>query len=150
VLECGGDIGALKFVKWGADWIGVGEFEERLRSSTELAISFDGEFRYDEDEDDVHPKEFRDDFKIADDVALVLKHDGAILKMGNNSWPRSITGKPKWNDSNAAAHAREVIRRVWGENLREEEEERVIGKVGYSEITRRVTVFRADKEDEPP
>jgi hypothetical protein len=147
VLECGGDIGALKFIKWGADWLTGSEFEDRLRSSTELAISFDGQFEYDEDRDDVHPKEFREDFKISDNVALVLKHDGTILRMGSNSWPRSVTGKPKWSDSNAAAHARDVIRRVWGENLREDEEERIVGKVRYSEIVRRVTVFRVAEDD---
>lgn len=149
VLECGGDIGSLKFIKWGGDWLAAGDFEDRLRSSTELAISFDGEFEYDEDQDDVHPKEFREDFKISDDVALVLKHDGGILRMGNNSWPRSITGKPKWSDSNAAAHAREMMKRVWSEKFQEDEEERVVGKVRSSEITRRVTVFRVAEDDEP-
>jgi len=149
VLECGGDIGALKFIKWGADWLTASEFEDRLRSATELAISFDGEFQYDEDEDDVHPKEFREDFEISENVALVLKHDGAILKVGNTSWPRSVTGKPEWSDSNAAAHARDVIRRVWGEKVQEDNEERVVGKVGYSEIIRRVIVFRVAELDEP-
>ena len=149
VLECGGDIGALKFVKWGADWLSTGEFEDRIRSSTEIAISFDGEFDYDEDEDDVHPKEFREDFKISDEVALVLKHDGGILKVGKNSWPRSITGNPKWSDSNVAEYAREIIRRIWGGELQEDEEERVVGKVGYSDIARHVTVFRVAPDDEP-
>jgi hypothetical protein len=142
VLECGGDIGALKFIRWGSDWLTAGEFESRLRSSTQLTISFDGEFDYDEDQDDIHPKAFRDDFNISDDVALVLKHDGSIMKMGNNSWPRFVTGTPPRSDSNVATHAREMIRRVWGENVQEDEEERVVGKVGYSEINRRVTVFR--------
>lgn len=148
VLECGGDIGALKFIKWGADWLAANEFEARLRTVTVLAISFEGEFQYDDDEDDVHPKEFRQDFEMSDDVALVLKHHGALLKVGNNNWPKSITGEPKWSDSNAAAHAREMIRRVWGENLQEDEEELIVGRVGYSEITRRVTVFRVAEENE--
>ena len=82
-------------------------------------------------------------------MALVLKHDGAIVRVGSNSWPRSVTGKPKWSDSNAAAYARELIRRVWGENLQEDEEQRVVGTVRYSEITRRITVFRIADEDEP-
>lgn len=148
VLECGGDIGALRFVKWGPDWLTESEFEDRLRSSTELAISFDGEFDYDEDQDDVHPKEFREDFKISDEIALVLKHDGNILKVGNNSWPRSATGKPKSRNSNVAARAREVIQRVWGDNAQEDEEDRVVGKVHFSEITRRVTVFRTEEGEE--
>lgn len=148
VLECGGDLGALKFVRWGSDWLTASEFEDRLRSSIELAISFDGEFAYDEDEDDVHPKDFHEDFKLSEEIALVLKHDGGILRLGNNSWPRSIiTGKPRGSDSNAAAYTREVIRRVWGDDAEEDEEERVVGKVGYSEITRCVTIFRPAEEE---
>jgi hypothetical protein len=148
VLECGGEIGHLKFVKWGTDWLTTSEFDDRLRSSTEIAISYDGEFDYDEHQDDVHPKDFREDFEGSEDVALVLKHDGGILRGGNNSWPRSITGQPKWSDSNVAAYARDLIRRAWGDTLQEDEEERVVGKVRYSDITRRVTVFRAAEEDE--
>lgn len=149
VLECGGEIGGLKFVKWGADWLATGEFQERLRSAKEISVSFDGEFDYDEDQDDVHPKEFREDFQGSEDIAIILKHDGAILRTSHNSWPRSVTGQPKWSDSNVAEYTRNLIRQGWGENLQEEEEERVVGKVRHSEITRRVTVFRAAEEAEP-
>ena len=148
VIECGGDIGKLKFVKWGTDWVTRDEFEDRLRSSTEISISFDGEFDYDEEQDDVHPKEFREEFEGAADIAVVLRHDGSILRASNINWPRSIIGLPKWSDSNVAAYARDVIRRVWGDGLQEDEEDRIVGKVRHSDITRRVTVFRAAKEDE--
>lgn len=145
VLECGGDTGALKFISWGSDWLTADEFERRLRVSKELTISFDGEFEYDEDQDDVHPKDFREDFRVSGDVAMVLKHDGSILRTGGMSWPRSVTGKPKSSDSNAGAHVREVVHRVWGEGIQESEEERIVGKVNYSDITRRVTVFRVSE-----
>lgn len=149
VLECGGEIGNLKFIRWGADWLTKSEFEDRLRSVTEIAISFDGEFNYDEDQDDVHPKEFREDFVGSDDMAIVLKHDGGILRIGNSSWPRSIIGQPKGSNSNVDAYVRNLIRLAWRENLEEEEEkERIVGKVGDSNITRSVTVFRTAEEDE--
>ena len=64
VLECGGEIGDLKFVKWGSNWLNAGKFEERLHSSTKVAISFDGSFDYDEDQDDAHPRDFEYSFKI--------------------------------------------------------------------------------------
>ncbi|HWZ42415.1 MAG TPA: ATP-binding protein, partial [Candidatus Saccharimonadales bacterium] len=121
VLECGGEIGDLKIVKWGSDWLNCSELEDRIRSSTEIAISFDGDFDYDEDQDDVHPKEFREDFVGSEDMALVLKHDGSVLKGSNNSWPRSITGQPKQSESNVAVYVRGIIRRVWGEDLEENE-----------------------------
>ena len=149
VLECGGEIGDLKFVKWGPDWLTASEFEEKLRCSKEIAISFDGEFHYDEDRDDVHPKEFREDFLLSEEIAVVLKHGGGVLDVGKNGWPRSITGQPKQNDSNAAAYAREMIQRVWGENILGDEEDRVVGTVGYSEITRQLIVFRVADEEKP-
>lgn len=147
VLECGGTIGDLKFIKWGSDWLTAGQFENRLRSSSEIAISFDRNFDYDEEQDDVHPKEFREGFKIFSDVAMILKHDGGILRGANNSWPRLITGQKKWKDSNVAYYVREIIRQMWGENLQEREENRVVGKVLHSDITRRVMVFRAAEEE---
>jgi len=148
VLECGGEIGDLKFVKLGADWLSTGEFQERLRSTKEISVSFDGEFNYDEDRDEVHPKEFREDFQGSEDISIVLKHDGGILRAGSNTWPKSVTGQPKWSDSNVAEYARKLIRQAWGENLMEDEEERVVGKVNDSEITRGVTVFRIADESE--
>jgi hypothetical protein len=148
VLECGGELGDLKIVKWGSDWLNSSEFEDRLRSSTEIAISFEGEFDYDEDQDDVHPKEFREEFKVSEKIALVLKHDGAILSGNNYRWPSSITGQPKPDDSHVADHVRQLISGTWGEDLEEDEEDRTVGKVRYSTITRRVTVFRIAQEDE--
>jgi Histidine kinase-, DNA gyrase B-, and HSP90-like ATPase len=143
VLECNGDIGTLKLVRWGSDWLTVSEFESRLRSVSEISISFDGDFDYDEHLDDVHPRRFRDGFKLFEEMALVLKHDGGILGRGSNSWPRTITGKPKPSDSNAAAYVRDLIRGTWGDGVRENEEERAVGSVGSdSKIIRRVDVFR--------
>jgi hypothetical protein len=142
ILECGGEIGGLKLVKWGADWLSAGEFQERLRSTNEISISFDGDFDYDEDKDDVHPKDFPEDFQGSDDIVIVLKHDGGIIRVGNTSWPKSVTGQPKWSDSNAAEYARSLIRQEWGDDLQEDIEDRVVGKVGVSDITRSVTVFR--------
>ena len=142
VLECGGDIGNLKIVKWGAEWMTEREFEEKLRSSLELAIKLDGEFSYDEDEDNVHPREFRDDFDASEDVAVVLKHDGSILSLGNSRWPGSLNKRNRRQNSNVATYVVDIIRREWGENVDEDEEERVVGTVGGEEIWRRVAVFR--------
>jgi hypothetical protein len=149
VLECGGDIGALKIVKWGTEWLDAAELEERLRSSEEFVVTFAGEFDYDEDKDGVHPREFRDSFKQAANVAVVLKHDGAILTARNYSWPSALTGRSKPQDSNVAAFVRSVVARVWEKDFEEREEERTVGKVGdYEDTTRSVTVFRRVNADE--
>ncbi|MFB6419038.1 HD domain-containing protein [Bradyrhizobium tunisiense] len=142
VLECGGDIGALKIVRWGSDWLNISEFEGKLRSVEELVIGFRGDFEYDEERDGVHPKEFREDFAQNAEVAIVLRHDGGVLRSSNMAWPNSLTGQPKWNDSNVAALVRSLISRVWGDDASEDEEERGVGTVGYTEITRDMAVYR--------
>ena len=141
VLECGGNIGSLKIIRWGLEWLSADAFEERIRLSDELIIGFKGEFEYDEDWDNVHPKEFRENFVQNEDVAIVFKHWGGILKVGNFSWPSSLTGQQKLNDSNVADLVRNRIDSVWGIDLREEEEKRVIGEVEGNEIIREITVF---------
>jgi hypothetical protein len=146
VLECGGGIGSLKFIKWGEDWLDTNEFVNRLHSTKEIVINFDGEFDYDEDQDDVHPKEFRKDFSQCENVALIFKHDGGIMRTANSSWPRSVTGKAKSSESNIAEYSRNLIMQVWGDTVEEDTDERVVGKVGYTEITRVVTVFRIPDE----
>ena len=140
VLECGGDPKDLKIVQWGAHWMSMREFEEKLSCSTELAISFDGDFDYDEDADDVHPRAFGEDFDMSDDVALVLKFDGSICRIGNNHWPRSMAGRNRMQYSNVADYVREAISRIWNDND-ESEEQRIVGTVGGTEISRRLVVF---------
>ena len=141
VLECGGDIGALKIIKWGPEWLNAEEFEARLRSSEELVIGFEGEFDYDEDRDEVHPRNFRDDFDQSDDVAVVLKHDGLILRAGSITWPNALTGQPRLNTSKVEGFVRGRIASVWETDLEEYEEARVVGEVGDTEITREMTIF---------
>ncbi|PXX51134.1 HD domain-containing protein [Aquitalea magnusonii] len=148
VLECGGDIGNLKIVQWGADWLNTNELENLLHDMEEIAIHFYGDFDYDEDLDDVHPKEFRESFFVSDDVAVVLRHDGGVMSVGNISWPRSVTGNPKSSDSNVAAHVIELIQRMWGDNFEESDERRVVGTVNSTNIIREVRVFRRSKIEE--
>jgi hypothetical protein len=141
VLECGGEIGSLKIVKWGPDWLNTEEFKERLGQSEELVIHFDGDFNYDEDKDSVHPKEFRENFTLSENIAMVLKHDGGILRGSKTNWPRALTGQKKWSDSNVAAFIRGLIIDVWGENHGNDTQDRTIGKVGYMEIIRDMNIF---------
>ncbi len=148
VLECGGDIGDLKIVKWGNDWLNALEFVAKLQYAEQLVIGFGGDFDYDEDRDDVHPREFRADFIQHSEIAIVLRHDGSILRSSNLSWPNGLTGRPKWSDSNVAAFVRDLIARVWGANLLEDEQEHAVGTVNSTEITRDMTIYRPTMVDE--
>jgi hypothetical protein len=146
VLECGGQINGLKIVKWGADWLNSQEFRERLGEADSFDVSFDGEFEYDEDTDDVMPREFRNEFKQADDVAIVLRHDGAILRNSGVAWPNALIGQPVWSDSRVAAHVRDIVEGVWGAGIEPSSETRTIGKVGWSDIEREITRYARPEE----
>lgn len=147
VLECGGDIGGLKFLKWGNTWLNSVEFQERLRSCECIAVSFDGEFDYDEDKDDVHPREFREYFKGSDNVVVVAKHDGGILKIGSTSWPKSVVMQSKSSDSNLAEYTKDLIRNTWGEGVQDDIEDCIVGNVHNSDIIRELQVFSMEKEN---
>ena len=147
VLECGGKIGELKIVQWGSQWMSQCEFEKKLRDSTQLAISFDGAFDYDEEIDDVHPREFREEFDIHDDVAFVLRYSRNILKVGNSNWPRSLVGGQRAKHSNVATYVKAILVSLWGDKVDETEEERIVGTVRGSEVVRTLSVFRQTDED---
>ena len=143
VLECGGSIGQLKIVRWGPEWMTEDEFESRLRSTKEFAVSFDGDFDYDEDEDDVHPREFREGFEVLEDVVVVERYDGGILRLGNVPWPKTLFSGRIDRNSNLSAYVRLILERVWG-SFEEIQELRVVGNVADTEIVRMVTHFRSN------
>lgn len=141
VLECAGRPLGLPIVRWGDEWIDSKEFQSRIAVLDEVVISFDGEFHYDEDQDEVHPREFRDNFVMEHDIIVVPKHDGSILSIGRQSWPSSITDRPKQGRSNLEAEIRCIFRDGWGEGVDETTEEREVGTVGSNSISRDVQVF---------
>ena len=143
VLECGAEIGALKIVKWGADWLSAAEFVTQLSEADHLHISFDGEFSYEEDEDSIHPKEFRQDFRQAANVAYILKVDGAILRGNSGTWPKTNARPPSANDSNVAHFVRGLIRQAWGEEMEPRTTNAVVGTVNSEEIRRDIDLYEA-------
>lgn len=143
VLECGGALGQLPIVCKGEDeWLNTGEFLALLAGLRELAISFGGEFSYEEDQDDVHPREFRSEFEVSSDIVIVPKHDGSILMVGRQKWPKSINGLPTYRDSNLAEEVRRLLAEAWGDDFEHENEDREIGWVNGTSITRYISVFR--------
>src|SRR3546814_20601661 len=98
-------------------------------------VSFNGEFEYDEDVDDVIPREFRNEFEQADDVAIVLRHDGAILRNSWVAWHNALTGQPVWSDSRVAAQVRGIWEELWGADIEHNSEARTVGQVGHTDNT---------------
>ena len=72
---------------------------------------------------------------------LVPKHDGSILTVGRQAWPKSITGQPVRRDSNLAAEVRRLLTEVWGDDIEEDSEDREVGTVDGTSIIRQVTVY---------
>lgn len=144
ILECGGSIGELKIIRVGSSWLSSKEFKEHLGSCREIAINFRGEFEYDEDDDRVHPKDFRDNFERMSGVAIVLKHDGSVLKSGPSSWPRVLTGAGKSDQSNIGDYVVALINETWAGTICEDFEYVVIGTVNGVQITRLMTVYRLE------
>ncbi|RYF13584.1 MAG: hypothetical protein EOO77_15280 [Oxalobacteraceae bacterium] len=146
VLEFGGDTADLKIIKWGPDWLSKGEFVDRLKASEKVLINFDGEFSYDEDADDIHPKEFRQNFKQAEGVAYTLKFDGAVLKSSSGSWPKTTNRPEIWADSNVATLVRSLISDVWGD-VDQTSEFATVGAVHSNDIHRKVQAYAIAKSD---
>ena len=112
-----------------------------------MAINFDGEFEYDDQEDDVLPREFGENFELAEDVALVPKLDGSICRIGNRHWPRSVDESKQRKHSNIGEHVREILSRIWGNNVDENQERRTVGIVLGTPISRQILVFRRAEDD---
>jgi hypothetical protein len=113
-----------------------------------LVISFEGEFSYDEDEDAVHPRDFRDNFEINEAVIVVPKHDGRMIRERGINWPDNLY-ENHISGSRLGALVRKTIAQVW-EACEETEERRVVGKVSWEDIERTLSVFRpfSDVSDE--
>jgi hypothetical protein len=151
VLECGGEVGDLKILKLGSQWLSSEEFNERLSDLSVVLLSFDGEFRYDEDNDDVIARDFKDNFEPMDDVGIVLKHQGSVLRTPGFLWPNALTDRPIWPDSQVAALIRQLIVDAWGatgDPMNAPKVSRVIGSVGGTEITRTVSRFSRHPDEE--
>jgi hypothetical protein len=139
VLQCGGDVDALKIVKWGANWLNAAELEERLRSSQQFIVNFRGGFWYDQKEDRrILPADFHEFFNEAD-IASVTSHHGGIVSSGGDwRWPKATERQ----GSNLEAFVRSVVARTWGKDFEENDERLVVGRVHDKDVTRSVTVFR--------
>ena len=131
VLECGGEVGDLKIVRWGMEWLSASEFKARLRDLEKIAVSLQGDFVYDEGEDDVLPRDFEWSFCVSDDVVVVLKCQGNVVRAGKNSWPKCATQLSGSEFSKVADLVKDLIRDVWGDNVEESLEKCVVGNGGW-------------------
>ena len=148
VLACGGSIGGLKIINLGSEWLNIEEFELELLVRSELAIAFDGEFEYDEDMDEVHPKEFRELFEQDEDVAVVCQFNATVLNVGQSIWPSSLTGIHSRHGSRVAAVVEQKIVDIWGPYSYGMQEEKEVGRVDDVAILRKVDIYYDEEWNE--
>jgi hypothetical protein len=146
VLECGGDIGLLPIVSWAGEWLNSEEFAVKAAEAGELILNFDGEFSYDEDADSMHPRDFKDGFKVADSIVMVPKHDGSIVRARGVNWPASLFER-RSGKNRLSALVRKIVHDSWGGDYDESEDDRVVGKAVGESVWRSVTIFSRPRPD---
>lgn len=141
VLECGGAIGALPILRWGGAWLNSEDFMQKIADMEELVFNFAGEFTYDEDEDEMHPRDFKNDFEESDSVITVPKHDGSIVRAPGISWPAKLY-EVRSGTNRLSEHVWQIVHETWSCDFDECEETRVVGEANGYEVKRTVIIFR--------
>lgn len=147
VLECGGKIGSLPIVRWAREWLSAEEFAERISNKSTIYVNFDGEYSYDEYSDEMHPREFADDFEESMEIVNVPKQDGSIIGDRGIKWPAMLFGRQSVRN-NLSDRIRQIIGEKWGGEVEEFLEDCVVGTAGRRAVIREVTGFyRSDVDN---
>ena len=144
VLLFGGEIGDLPFAKWKGEWISTKEMKEALVDLKEITVLLDDEICYDEDLDEVHPKEFASSFEESDEIIFVPTNfseleilyylDQIVANSSNQNYSLNLSGLFK-----------KILKDVW-EHYEEYDNQEIVGYVHDTNISRDVTVFHRDIE----
>lgn len=140
VLMCGGDIGDLPVARLNGTWLSTRDLEGVLAGIDEVYVHFAGDVRYDEDTDDVHPKEFANHFKEAEGIIFVPKDLPGLFVQSDAARLKATNSDPI---RNLETVVRAVIRAAVGADLIEEDWDVTVGTVSGSNITRELIVIRS-------
>lgn len=149
IMQCGGNPGNLPIVQRGTEYFNS-EGLRRILGEAESIILFEGdEVDYDEDADDCHPKEFKEQFESDESIFFVRKHMPTILKVGGLTWPECIIDqvypdRPKTYEQLILS----IVSDVWGENVDESEDNRPVGRVYNTRISRSITILTRQEEED--
>lgn len=144
VLRFGGDIGELPIIQTGGHWMNAHEFSVGLKSLDTIHVYDRGTVEYDEDKDDVHPRDFSSNFEPENSICFVPND------MPGYYWPN--TQKLLGNFVKEGAPKglfdviENIIRQEFGPGVTEYQLEMTVGEVNGDEITRPVWVY--DRSDE--
>jgi len=142
VIFLGGNISTLPIVRKGNSFLNTEQFKTYISTIDEFA-AFDGDsVSYDEDLDDVHPRDFKDHFTASPDLLFISNDRLSVLKVGSLNWPIDLPEWPKDIPKSFARLIGQLVTEVWKDEWTEDIEDMIVGDVDGQDITREVTVFR--------
>lgn len=138
VLRCGGDLADLPVARWSGKWLSKDELAARVMQRSKIYVYDEHEVIYDSDDDEVHPREFEENFRESKTV-LFLPDD--ILDDRTLDWDKSLPLLDESKPHDFEAILRQVLEDVWASYSEDEWVYHSVGSVGEIKITRAVTVF---------
>jgi hypothetical protein len=147
ILLCGGDPGDLPIAVRGTEHLNIKALKSLLSEEQSIALFEGDEVDYDEDSDECHPKEFKEQFESDESIFFVRKYMPTILTVGSLKWPQCIIEPAFPNRPQSFEQLiRNIVTSVWGENVDESEEEKRVGSVYGTGISRQVTILTRYEE----
>lgn len=144
VLRLGGDIKELPIIRQDGEWLSESEFRTLLSKTEEILVRFKDDVTYDEDWDDVHPREFSDHFEENSLVFFVPNSLPGYRDRGGQDFILREYFDNHQSSNNVftlAALIQSIVVDVWGDTFDEYTESRTVGEVLGTDIEREIEVF---------
>ena len=94
----------------------------------------------------MHPRDFKENFEVSDDIIMVPKRDGSIVRERGINWPASLY-ESRGGENRLSELVRNIVLDAWGGGY-ESEETRVVGKVVGQNVERSVVIFARVQTDD--
>lgn len=139
ILACGGSVQDLPVARIGEKWIGLVELQAIVSEADSLWVSFEDPVRYDEDRDDVLPRDFKSSFIRDGDVLFIPDNLPGFVRQDKIA---SIvtTSFGSGQVRSLKQLFKQVLSTSWNEFV-EETESAVVGSVDGSNIERPVSYY---------
>jgi hypothetical protein len=138
VLHCGGDIGSLPVAKLNGDWLSESQLRKYVRTSDdELIVHAGTNVFYDEDEDDVHPREFQEEFQDQNGVIFVPERFPGYYR-NQSDLEIFRFAEPKIDRENLMSIVRNMVEGLKPSGTDLIHVSRVVGTVNHTDIIRSV------------
>ena len=141
VMLCGGDASSLPIAILDGEYLTETSLSILLRGLVEVEVYKGIEIEYDE-EDDVRPKAFKNNFIVSSTLLFVPRDISSILIVGSEHWPKCVPDlylpdRPKSCEDSFLLD----MKRAWGGEPCCDQDSRVVGEVDGEEILREVDIY---------